>query len=94
MKKHFRSFRALFVPAFLLVSVSAVVEAAQQQSLRRPGSQPGPILPPGPTARCRRAGDAVTIAEDKDVVLDVSPPALRSLTIDGKLSFANNAISS
>ena len=25
-----------------------------------------------------------------NVVLDVSPPALRSLTIDGKLSFANN----
>ena len=29
--------------------------------------------------------------EDKDVVLDVSPPALGGLTIDGKLSFANNA---
>ena len=27
----------------------------------------------------------------KDVVLDVSPPALGGLTIDGKLSFANNA---
>ena len=25
-----------------------------------------------------------------NVVLDVSPPELRSLTIDGKLSFANN----
>ena len=37
------------------------------------------------------AGDKVTIAKDKDVLLDVSPPALGSLTIDGKLSFANNA---
>ena len=27
---------------------------------------------------------------DKDVVLDVSPPALGGLTIDGKLSFADN----
>ena len=36
------------------------------------------------------AGDTVTIAKGKDVVLDVSPPALGSLTIDGKLSFANN----
>jgi cell migration-inducing and hyaluronan-binding protein len=36
-----------------------------------------------------RAGDAVTIAKDKNVVLDVTPPALRSLTIDGKLSFAD-----
>jgi cell migration-inducing and hyaluronan-binding protein len=35
-------------------------------------------------------GDAVTIARDKEVVLDVSPPALRSLTIDGKLSFEND----
>jgi cell migration-inducing and hyaluronan-binding protein len=36
-----------------------------------------------------RAGDKVTIAAGKDVVLDVSPPALGSLTIEGKLSFAN-----
>ena len=38
-----------------------------------------------------RAGDKVTIAAGKDVVLDVSPPALNGLTIDGKLSFANTA---
>jgi cell migration-inducing and hyaluronan-binding protein len=37
-----------------------------------------------------RAGDKVTIEKGKDVVLDVSPPALGGLTIDGKLSFANN----
>ena len=35
-------------------------------------------------------GDVVTIDKDKDVVLDVSPPALHGLTIDGKLSFADN----
>ena len=29
-------------------------------------------------------------ASDRAIVLDVSPPALRSLTIDGKLSFAND----
>ena len=38
-----------------------------------------------------RAGDKVTIAAGKDVVLDVTPPALGGLTIEGKLSFANNA---
>jgi cell migration-inducing and hyaluronan-binding protein len=38
-----------------------------------------------------RAGDKVTIPAGKDVVLDVSPPALGGLTIEGKLSFANNA---
>ncbi|GAA0268477.1 hypothetical protein GCM10009127_05340 [Alteraurantiacibacter aestuarii] len=34
-------------------------------------------------------GDAVTIDRDMHVVLDVSPPALRSLTISGKLSFSD-----
>jgi cell migration-inducing and hyaluronan-binding protein len=37
------------------------------------------------------AGDKVTIAKGKEVVLNVSPPALASLTIEGKLSFANTA---
>jgi cell migration-inducing and hyaluronan-binding protein len=36
------------------------------------------------------AGDKVTIEKGRDVLLDVSPPALGSVTIDGKLSFANN----
>jgi len=36
-----------------------------------------------------RAGDKVTIPAGKEVVLDVSPPALGSLTIDGTLSFAD-----
>ena len=31
------------------------------------------------------AGDKVTIGKDKDVVLDVSPPPLDGLSIDGKL---------
>ncbi|MBN9507458.1 MAG: G8 domain-containing protein [Altererythrobacter sp.] len=35
-------------------------------------------------------GDAVVIGRDMDVVLDVVPPALRSVTIDGKLSFADD----
>ena len=37
------------------------------------------------------AGDKVAIAKDKNVILDVSPPALGGLTIDGKLTFADNA---
>src|SRR5690606_7264471 len=35
-------------------------------------------------------GEAVTIARGTEVVLDVSPPALRSLTVDGKLRFADD----
>jgi cell migration-inducing and hyaluronan-binding protein len=37
-----------------------------------------------------RAGDIVTISSGLDVVVDVSPPALAGLTIDGKLSFSND----
>ena len=43
-----------------------------------------------PDGKVPAEGDAVTIARDRHVVLDVSPPALRSLTIDGKLSFAGD----
>src|SRR5215469_11467584 len=43
-----------------------------------------------PDGKVPGAGDAVTIAKDRDVVLDVSPPALRSLTIEGKLSFSDD----
>ncbi|RZA05088.1 MAG: hypothetical protein EOP02_39860, partial [Proteobacteria bacterium] len=43
-----------------------------------------------PEGKVPREGDAVTIARDMEVVLDVAPPALRSLTVDGKLSFSND----
>ena len=36
-------------------------------------------------------GDIVSIAAGKDVVLDVSPPALNGMTINGKLSFADKS---
>jgi cell migration-inducing and hyaluronan-binding protein len=42
-----------------------------------------------PDGKVPAAGDAVTIARGMDVLLDVDPPALRSLTIDGKLRFSN-----
>ena len=43
-----------------------------------------------PSGKVPAAGDAVTIARNREVVLDVSPPALRSLTVDGKLSFSSD----
>src|SRR5690606_6481674 len=42
-----------------------------------------------PDGKVPGEGDAVTIARDKEVVLDVSPPALRSVTVEGKLTFAD-----
>ncbi len=91
MSKHHRSFLlASLLPAFLLVSVFAVVQA---QEGRSPSATQARWSDPAtwPDRRVPRAGDKVTIAAGKEVVLDVSPPALGSLTIDGKLSFANNA---
>jgi cell migration-inducing and hyaluronan-binding protein len=37
-----------------------------------------------------QAGDIVTIGEDLDVVLDVSPPGLNGIKVEGKLSFSND----
>ena len=91
MSKPHRSFLlASLLPAFLLVSVFAVVQA---QEGRSPAARPTRWSDPAswPDRKVPRAGDKVTIAAGKDVVLDVSPPALGGLSIDGKLSFANNA---
>jgi cell migration-inducing and hyaluronan-binding protein len=42
-----------------------------------------------PNGKVPGEGDAVTIDRDMELVLDVSPPALRSLTVNGKLRFAD-----
>ena len=44
-----------------------------------------------PNGKVPSAGDKVTIGRDRDVILDVSPPALGGLSIDGKLTFSNDA---
>ncbi|HWL62914.1 MAG TPA: G8 domain-containing protein, partial [Steroidobacteraceae bacterium] len=71
----------MLVPAVSLFSVSAAVEAATKWS--DPASWPNRKVP--------AAGDKVVIGKDKEVVLDVSPPALGGLSIDGKLTFSNDA---
>ncbi len=42
-----------------------------------------------PDGKVPAEGDAVLIPRDADVLLDIDPPALRSLTIDGKLTFSD-----
>jgi len=81
---------ASLLPAVLLVSASAVVQA---QNAGSPAAKPTSWSNPEtwPNRKVPVAGDKVTIARDKSVLLDVSPPVLGSLTIDGKLSFADNA---
>lgn len=92
MKEQYRQFIfALLVPAFWLVATSVVVEAAEQKSPTAvkatrwsdPASWPGRKVP--------RAGDQVTIASGKEVILDVSPPALGGVIVEGKLRFADDA---
>jgi cell migration-inducing and hyaluronan-binding protein len=63
-------------------SASAPPSAASRSRWSDPKSWPDGKVP--------GAGDAVTIGRDRNIVLDVSPPALRSLTIEGKLSFSND----
>jgi hypothetical protein len=44
-----------------------------------------------PNKKVPVAGDKVEIASGKEVILDVSPPALGGLTINGKLTFADKS---
>ena len=83
-------FLALLVPAVLLGGAFAVVQAqnagapaAKATNWSDPATWPGRKVP--------AAGDKVTIAKDQNVILDVNTPALGGVTIDGKLSFADNA---
>ena len=89
MRKRYHLFLSLLVPAFLVLGGYAALKAQQKTSS---------------TASVKRWSDAatwpdkkvpskdalVTIGRDMDVVLDVTPPALHGLTINGKLSFADN----
>src|SRR5438067_12535865 len=90
MRKQYRLvFLLSLVPAVLFGSVSAVVQAQKESSSTDKGgrwSDPATW----PSRKVPVAGDKVTIETGKDVVLDVSPPALNGLTIEGKLSFADN----
>ena len=89
MRKRSLLFLSLLVPAFLVLGGYAVLKAQQKTSSTAsakrwsdPATWPDKKVP---------AKDAVvTIEKDMNVVLDVSPPALHGLTINGKLSFADN----
>jgi len=91
MSKKNRSVLLLsLVPAFLLCGVSAIAEAQEAGS---PAAKPMNWSDPNtwPNRKVPVAGDKVIISRDKEVILDVSPPALGGLSIDGKLSFSNDA---
>src|SRR4249920_1621738 len=76
MRRQYRPF--LFA---LLVAVVGTTQAATKWSDRATW----------PKKKVPVAGDKVDIASGKDVILDVSPPALGGITINGKLSFADKS---
>ena len=75
------------LPAFLIASVFL---GGQEGRAQTAGQSLWSDPATWPNAKVPVAGDKVIIARDKDVVLDVSPPALAGLSIDGKLSFSND----
>jgi hypothetical protein len=90
-------FLSLLLPAALTLGAAADAQETHA-NMTMPASAPSSAVHRSlwsdpkswPDGKAPRAGDAVTIGRDKDIVLDVTPPALRSLTIDGKLSFSND----
>ena len=92
MRRQYRSFLfALLVPAFFLVSAFIVVAAAQEQGSQAVKQELWSNPATWPDRKVPRAGDTVTIEKGKDVLLDVSPPSLGGLQIEGKLSFSDKA---
>src|SRR5271170_1885416 len=86
MRKRSLLFLSLLVPALLVLGGDAV--KAQQQSSTDGKRWSDPATWPDKKVPGKDA--LVTIGRDMNVVLDVSPPELHGLTINGKLSFADN----
>src|SRR5678810_528586 len=82
-------FLASLVPAVLLGGVFAVVQAQNAGAPAKATKWTDPAT--WPNNKVPAAGDKVAIARDKNVILDVNTLALGGVTIDGKLSFADNA---
>jgi cell migration-inducing and hyaluronan-binding protein len=83
-------FPALLIAAVLAGGGYAVMEAQQRASAAAPAAKRWSDPATWPDKKVPGRDAAVTIGRDMHVILDVSPPPLRSLTIDGKLSFADN----
>src|SRR5690606_38225883 len=83
---------ASLIPATLMLGAGTGV-AAQEHHAHADSAQPAPAAAvktmrwsdpaAWPDGRVPGEGDEVMIPRDMDLVLDVEPPALRSLTIDG-----------
>src|SRR5438105_8631981 len=88
VSKQHRSFLlASLLPVVLLVSVFAVVQA---QNAGSPAASRWSDPATWPDKKVPAKDDVVTIAKDMNVILDVSPPPLHGIQLNGTLSFADN----
>src|SRR5437868_4473158 len=88
MRKHTLLILSLLVPAFSGLGGYGVLKAQQKTSTA--SAKRWSDAATWPDKKVPGKDAAVTIGTDMNVVLDVSPMPLRSLTINGKLSFADN----
>jgi len=89
MQKRSLLLLSLLVPAFLGLGGYAVVQG-QQKSSPAAGAKRWSDAATWPDKKVPAKDAVVTIDRDMDVILDVSPPELHGLTINGTLSFADN----
>ena len=89
MRKHSLLLLSLLVPAFLGLGGYAVLKAQQQTTTKASGKLWSDAAT-WPDKKVPAKDAVVMIGADMNVVLDVSPPELHGLTINGNLSFADN----
>jgi cell migration-inducing and hyaluronan-binding protein len=89
MRKRSLLFLSLLVPAFLVLGGYTVVKAQQKTSSTASGKRWSDAAT-WPDKKVPGKDDVVTIEKDMDVVLDVSPPPLHGIRLNGTLSFADN----
>jgi cell migration-inducing and hyaluronan-binding protein len=87
MRKQYRWFLSLLLPAFLVLGGYAVLKAQQRTSSAKEKRWSDAAT--WPDKKVPGEDAVVTIEKGMDVVLDVSPPPLHGLTINGKLSVAD-----
>src|SRR5262249_11718855 len=88
MRKHSILFLSLLVPAFLVLSGDAV--KAQQQGSSKVSAKRWSDPATWPDKKVPAKDALVTIGSDMHALLDVTSPELHGLTIQGKLSFADD----
>src|SRR5258706_14644511 len=89
MRKRSLLFLSLLVPAFLGLGGYAALKA-QQKTSSTASAKRWSDAATWPDKKVPAKDAVVTIERDMDVILDVSPQPLHGLTINGKLSFADN----